>query len=56
MEAVTSLEDVVVQQCHKIFEGLPMRCKPRELRHPKTEWIPLSAIAIARSQYMNERR
>ncbi len=51
-EAILSLEEIIVQKVHEIFEGLPMKCKPRDLHHPKAEWIPLSAIALVCSQYV----
>ena len=44
-----SLEDQVANCIHGTFDSLPAKCKPRKSTSGVSEWIPLSGIAIVRS-------
>lgn len=49
-ESYRPIEDVTVSNIHGIFNELPRKCKPRDILYPKVEWVPLSAIIVARGQ------
>ena len=44
-----SLEDQIARSVHGTFDSLPAKCKPRKSTSGVSEWIPLSGIAIVRS-------